>query len=524
MTHSITIEKPAALSADTLPFSQFLLAFLAGILLPLSFAPFHVPGAAFLSIALFYVQLTNVKNRHAFFCGLFFGLGFFGLGTSWVYVSIHQYGHLNCLISALITLLFLLYLSLFSAFMAFIFKKLIIPANILFSCLFFASLWVLFEYLRATLLSGFPWLLLGYGQFDTPLKYLLPILGVFGVSFLTCFAATILAVSMQVKGKQRILWITLFVAILVAPLLLKNIIWSKNSGAALSVGVIQANLSMRDKWDETLFWQLLERYKQDTQELLGIQLIVMPESAIPLPPSYIEDFLTDMHRKAKRAGSAIMLGIPKPTTSEEDYYFNALISLGKAHGSYLKQHLVPFGEYIPKPFQTLSNWLAIPNANLKPGNKQQKLVKVHQHSIATLICYELAYGDLLRQQLPQAEWIVSISDSGWFGHSLARYQQLQMAQVRSLETARYQVVANNDGLSSIINNRGEIESILPAFNSGLLKGELIPTTGLTPWVYWGNSPALLFCALITLVYVSYRIIKQKSIAEEDKRRYPYLPY
>jgi apolipoprotein N-acyltransferase len=479
---------------------HLLRAFLSGLLLPLSFAPFHCPGAAILGIALFYTQISHGRNRYALVNGLFFGLGYFGLGVSWVFVSIHQYGHFNSLVSAFITLIFMLYLSLFPALMAFIFKKLAKPCFTLFSCLLFSALWTLSEYLRSTLLSGFPWLLLGFGQFDAPTKYLLPIFGVFGISFLTCFTATILAYAMQQIGIRRYIWLIAFVVLLLSPTLLQYKNWSQEGTEPISVGVIQANLSMRDKWDENLFWQLLERYKHDTEQLLGTKLIVMPESAIPLPPSYIGDFLADMHARAKKAGSAIMLGIPQPTTVDENYYFNALIALGKAKGSYLKQHLVPFGEYIPKPFQSLSNWLAIPDASLKPGTNQT-LVKIHQHPVAALICYELAYGELLRRQLPKGEWIVSISDDGWFGHSLAMYQHQQMAQVRSLETARYQVVANNDGLSSVINSQGEITALLPAFSSGILKAEVFPATGTTPWVRFGNLPILLFCALIVLLYI-----------------------
>lgn len=509
MIRTTAVHKFALMSVKSLKYSFFLRAFLSGLILPLSFAPFHLPGAAILSLALFYAQLRSNRSHYAFSNGLFFGLGFFGFGTSWVFVSIHQYGNLNSFISAFITLLFLLYLSLFPALMAFTFRKLDREEPSLLSCLLFSSLWILFEHFRSTFLSGFPWLQLGFGQFDAPNKYLLPIIGVYGVGFLTCFNAALLTTSIQQRGAKRHLLLSAFVLLLIAPSLLKTLKWSQENANPISVGIIQANLSMRDKWDETLFWQLLERYKKDTKQLLGTKLIVMPESAIPLPPSYISDFLADIDTQAKRTGSAIMLGIPKPTSVDENYFFNALISLGLAKGTYLKQHLVPFGEYIPAPFQALSNWLAIPEANLKPGKKNQPLVKVQHYSIATLICYELGYGELLRRQLPKAQWIVSISDAGWFGHSLAMYQQLQMAQVRSLQTARYQVVANNDGLSSIINSQGEITSTLPAFSAGLLRAELFPASGMTPWVYFGNLPSLSFCIIFVLLYTTFRIVKQK---------------
>ncbi|MBA2710438.1 MAG: apolipoprotein N-acyltransferase [Tatlockia sp.] len=509
MSQTPALQKLALFSGVSSKYSHLVWAFLTGLLLPLGFAPFHQPFAALLGISIFYAKLQSSRSSLAFSQGLFFGLGFFGLGTSWVYVSIHEYGHLNSFVSALITLLFLLYLSLFPALMAFIFKKLAHSNTSIFSGLLFSSLWILFEFFRSTFLSGFPWLQLGFGQFDTPSKYLLPIIGVYGVGFICCFSATLLA-NISVKAEEkRLLLIIAFGSLLFAPLVLQNSNWSQESYESVSVGVIQANLSMRDKWDETLFWQLLDRYKKETEQLLGTKLIVMPESAIPLPPGYVLDFLNDIDKHAKKAGSAVMLGIPIPTTADENYYFNSLVSLGKAKGIYQKQHLVPFGEYIPQPFRKISNWLAIPDANLRPGKTNQSLLKVQKYEIATLICYELAYGELLRKQLPLAQWIVSISDAGWFGHSLAMYQQLQMAQVRSMETARYQVVANNDGLSSIINTKGEIMSSLPAFSAGILKAELKPASGMTPWVYFGNLPIFIFCALIVLFYTSYRIIRQK---------------
>lgn len=509
MDQSASVQKLSLVTIKTISYGHLLRAFLFGLILPLAFAPFHIPGAAVLSIAFFYAQLIDEKNPHPILNGLFFGLGYFGLGISWIYVSIHEYGHLNSLISALITLSFLTYLSLFPAAVAGLSKRLLNHRFPFYSSFVFSALWVLFEFLRSSLFTGFPWLLVGYGQFDAPSKYLLPVVGVFGVSFLTCLAACLLSTSIKFKGTKRYLTLMLFICLLLSPSLLHYVEWSQQKAEKLSVGVIQANLSMRDKWDEDLFWRLLQQYKNETEKLLGTQLIVMPESAIPLPPSYIEDFLTQMSTKAKQSGSAVLLGIPHPTMMDEDSYSNAMISLGAAKGLYLKQHLVPFGEYIPKPLQTISKWLAIPQVNLSPGKKNQTLVKVQRHPIAALICYELAYGDLLRRQLPKAEWIVSISDDGWFGHSLAMYQQLQMAQVRSLETSRYQVVANNDGLSSVIDAQGELIASSPAFSADTLKASIVPSIGSTPWILFGDSPIFIFCVLIIFSYGFYRIVELK---------------
>jgi apolipoprotein N-acyltransferase len=177
------------------------------------------------------------------------------------------------------------------------------------------------------------------------------------------------------------------------------------------------------------------------------------------------------------------------------------MALGQSNGTYYKQHLVPFGEYIPKPFQAIIRWLKVPFANLLPGPRNQPLVQVHNHPIASLICYELAYPNLLRQQLPNAEWIVSISDDGWFGHSFAMYQQLQMSQVLSLMSGRYQIVSNNDGLSAIIDTQGNIIQSLPTFTADILEDQIYPATGSTPWVFLGDRFPL-WLSLILVFYIS----------------------
>lgn len=497
MHQTSTISNPFYRAALSIRDAHLLRSFFAGLLIPCGFAPFHLPGLAILGMALFFAQLRQQTLKQSFAIGFVFGLGFLGLGVSWIYVSIHEYGHLNAIVSALVTLLFIIYLAFYPALVAITYTKLAAKRSLLLTCFIFSALWCLSEYLRAITLGGFPWLLLGVGQIDTPLKYLLPIVGIFGVGFVTSLCATLLATGTQSKGVVRYSWIFTFVAILIVPSLLKNKEWTTISHSPISVGIIQPNLSIRDKWDEALFWRLLQHYEDSISQLIGKkQLIVMPESSIPLPVNYISDFIDTIDQQAKKAGSAILLGIPRPTPADENAYYNTLTTLGSAQGSYFKQQLVPFGEFIPEFMLRITNWLSIPVANMKPGKANQPLIRVQNHPIAALICYELAYPQLLRQQLPEAEWIVSISDDGWFGHSLAMYQQLQMAQVLSIQTGRFQVVANKDGLSSIIDAHGDLTSSLPAFTSGILETTLYPATGASPWVYLGDLPALLVCLLV----------------------------
>lgn len=502
--NNTALYKSARLIGVSSRYSYLLRAFIAGLLLPFGFAPFHLPGLTILGIAFFYAQLRTQPLKQSLFTGFAFGLGFLGLGVSWIYVSIHEYGHLTILLSVLITLAFIAYLSLFPALVAVLYHKLAAKCSFLSAGLLFSALWCLSEYLRSTLMSGFPWLLIGCGQIDTPLHYLLPVVGIYGVSFLTCFAATLLVAVVQTPKPKRYVWLIAFVVLLISPSVLKYAKWTTTRDTPISVGVIQANLSMRDKWDESLFWQLVQQYKDEIEQLIGKkQLIVLPESAIPVPEHYVSELLDSLDAKAEQAQSSILIGIPQIASVDERYYFNTIVTLGMAKGHYIKQHIVPFGEYIPQPFERIMSWFEIPIANLKPGSSDQPLLNILDHPIASLICYELAYPMLLRKQLPEAEWIVSISDDGWFGHSLAMYQHLQMAQALSMQTGRYQVVSNNDGLSSIIDNHGHIVHSLPAFSSGTLEANIYPAKGTTPWIYYGDLPILLL-ALASIFLIQFR--------------------
>lgn len=492
-------------------YTVYFFIFITGVMAPLGFAPFHIPGITILSLAFLFSAILNRSGKQSFISGFIFGMGYFGFGVSWVIVSIHDYGQLNYFFSALITLLFIFYLSLYPALVACLFSFINMPHRYLSNALLFSTLWCLSEFIRANFLSGFPWLLIGTTQIDTPLRYLAPLLGTYGLSLICCFSAALLTLAIRENTRKRYYYLIVFVLIIITPSLGKNIHWTNIKKESISIGVIQANLSMRDKWDDTLFWNLLKYYGNAIDKLLGKQLIILPESAIPLPASYLNDYLLKLHQKALKANSALMLGILQPTNDSEVNYYNSVISLGKARGEHLKYQLVPFGEYIPAPFVTLNRWLNLPEPNILPGKTSQELITIAKHPIASLICYEIAYPDILRQQMPLAQWIVSISDNGWFGRSLASYQQLQMAQVLSLLTGRFQIVVNNDGLSSVINNTGDIVDGLPPFSSGILESEVYPADGTTPWVIWYDYPVLFFCSffLILVLFLKLRRVTNK---------------
>jgi apolipoprotein N-acyltransferase len=500
LTHSL-ISKPYF----KIKYAAWIFIFISGLLSPLGFAPFHLPGIAMISLAFLYYSVSERSSEQSVFLGFLYGLGYFTAGISWVIISIHDYGNLNYFIAGLATLGFIIYLSLYPALVCYVFKCLALTNSPLINGLLFSALWCLSEYLRATLFTGFPWLMMGTTQIDTPLRYLFPIVGLYGVSFLCVFSSTLFISVLHEQSRKRFVYTVLLVLIMLAPSALKNSSWTSIEGEPISVGVIQANLAMRDKWDDALFWSLLKHYEININKLLDKQVIILPESAIPLPASYLNEYLLKLHYKALDSNTALVLGILQPTDESESYFYNSIISLGTAQGTHIKRHLVPFGEYIPQPFVKINQWLNLPEPNIAPGTKKQSLIKIATHTVASLICYEIAYPELVRQQMPSAEWIISISDNGWFGHSLASYQQLQMTQVLSALTGRFQIVANNDGLSSVINQQGSLVDSLPPFSAGILQSELYSSHGTTPWIVWGNYPIFVLCCIIILFLISLKM-------------------
>jgi apolipoprotein N-acyltransferase len=490
-----------------------ILSLLAGLLIPLGFAPIHMPGFMLIGLSLFFQILQQRNYKLCVLSGLCFGLGYFGLGVSWVLVSIHNYGHLNLIFAIFLTLIFVAYLALFPALLGLGYSVLSLKHQSsrtktqLVNLLLFASLWALTEYLRSIVLGGFPCLNLGFGLIDTPLKYLLPITGLYGVSSMGCICGGLIYYGIiytkdSTNYQKRSLWIISLIVVINAPYLFKYIHWQQDAGKPLNASIIQANLSMKDKWDEALFWKILNNYRQKIHELLPkTDLIVLPEAALPIPKQYLREILDIISIDAKQQKAAILLGIPEEDPLSNNHYYNTVQALGMSSGTYKKQQLVPLGEFVPRWLKTAFHYLKIPMSYTLPGEKSQKPIMIHHQPIATLICYELAYPKILARQLPQGKFIVSVSDAGWFGKSLAIAQQLQMAQTLSIMTAREQIFVNNSGLSALIAADGSIIKDLPAFQDGILQDQIHPYSGATFWVKYQDIVLYFYGAVVVLMVI-----------------------
>lgn len=483
-----------------------LLALIAGSLLPLALAPLSWRPLALLSLALWLWTLTNLSANRAAWRGLLFGLGSFGLGVSWVYVSIHLYGHAPAVLAALLTLLFVIVLALFPALLAWLLTRFGIyfraaPVTL------FPLLWVAMEWLRGWVLSGFPWLQPGTAALDTPWAGWLPLLGVLGTSYLVALLAALLTHALCRKSHWG--WPLLGLLLISGGgELSQRHGWTRPLPQnTVTVGVVQPNIPQDLKWTEAMQESTLARLSQLSEPLWGVNLLVWPEAAVPLFFHQAQSYLAQSGRKAEQSGSALLLGIPFMVRDQHSSGFvahNSLIALGTGDGFYHKQRLVPFGEYVP-----LEQWLRgiitffdLPMSDFTPGAAQQPLITTVQGwRILPLICYEVAYADLARAQ--QADILLTVSNDAWFGDSLGPWQHLEIARLRAVENGRPLVRSTNDGISALIDHQGKLLLQSQRFAQQSLSGSITLTEGQTPYHRFGDWP-LFGIALVTLAFALRR--------------------
>ncbi len=480
-----------------------LLAFFAGALLPLAFAPFKLYALAFFAPATLLYTLLQANKKQAFWRGYLFGLGLFSVGSSWIYISIHQFGNASSFLAILITFLFISLLALFYALLGYLLiaikPNLSLPFRIL---ALFPALWLLGEWLRSTLWGGFPWLLLGYAQLYTPLSHLAPIFGVFGLSLFTVWISGALILLAQKNTLPLKLLCTLLIALpATAGFLLKNHEWTVPSQKPLSISIVQANIPQTVKWEKDSLPSILQRYLSLSQPHLNTDLLIWPEAAIPVFPSDIPSFMQSLQTMLIAHQTHLITGAPILTKTGQ--YYNGLLLLGKNPQSYFKQHLVPFGEYTPFGpfFAKIMQALQIPMSDFSKGPPPTAPLEFNHILLAPFICYEIAFPISAAKVLKHSQLIINILDDSWFGRSIALTQQFEMTQMRALESGRYALVAANTGISGIINAEGKILATAPINQTAVLTGHVKVMNGETPLLRWNYYPVLFIVLVLGLMVV-----------------------
>jgi apolipoprotein N-acyltransferase len=458
----------------------------------LAFAPLGFFPLALLTFGLLAHFWIGATPRQAFWSGYAFGLGLFGAGVSWVYVSLHTFGAMPLPLAALATFLFCAFLALFPAVAGWLQARIPAQAAVR-ACLLIPAAWTLIEWLRSWIFTGFPWLSVGYASVGWPLQGYAPLLGVFGLSFMTVSLGGMAWLLFQ---RQRLLvFATTFIAIIVAGQALRHVHWTEPAGEPVSAALLQGNIEQDLKFRPERYAAILATYVR-LAEGAHAKLIVFPETSIPRFLDRIEpEFLEQLAGVARRNGGDLLLGVPYRSRSGE--YFNSVISLGSSPPqAYHKSHLVPFGEFIPPGFGWVLGVLQVPLSDFSRGGHDQAPIAAAGQRVAVNVCYEDAFGDEIARRVREATILVNVSNVAWFGDSLAPAQHLQIARLRAVETGRMHLAATNTGITAAIDRDGRVLARLPQYTEGRLEVSAQGYAGATPYASYADWPVVIVSLLV----------------------------
>jgi apolipoprotein N-acyltransferase len=527
------------------PLRHILLAATTGIFLPLCFPKFDVGLLAWVALVPLHIALDSSRRTQAFWLGWLSGMiGFTGI-MSWVVTAMHTYGKVPLLISYGIMLLLTAYLGLFVAVYSagVVWFRMLVPRYGLFAA---PCLWVTLELLRTYLLSGLPWSLFGYSQYrQLDLIQVADHLGVYGVSFLIVLTNVALAelylwLMPLFRGFRpaRLPW-----ELVTTSAMLIGLSWaystsvivseeSERPKATIQVGVVQPNIDQAVKWDQSIREETLRRYDHLTESFgYGTDLIIWPEAATPFVYEREPLYQLQLVAMATRASAPLLFGSPavRFDADRKPYLLNSAYLLspeGSLLGRYDKQHLVPFGEYIPlkssalffldKLVEGIGDFQAGPGPTIfsiqpkmSDESNPQRPVK-----FGVLICYEVIFPDLVRHMAAAgAEFLVTITNDAWFGDSSAPAQHFSMVVFRSVENHRAFARAANTGISGFIDPFGRIIKASPIFMQTALQATIAVRQQQTFYSRYGDVFAY-GCMIISLLLCLYGLFGTKG-AEPD---------
>ena len=471
------------------PWSGDLLSLAAGLALPLAFAPYGFGVVAPVAVAALYLCWLDASPARALWRGWLFGAGAFGAGVSWI---VHSFLIVQVAppVAVFLTGGLIALLAFYPGLTGYLVRRFVpaSPARVLLAAS--PAAWVLMEWSRGWLLTGFPWLELGYSQVDGPLGGWFAVLGVHGVSFAVALSGGTLAFLAASAERRR--W-----AALALPLVLWSaggglglVAWTQPAGAPLRIALVQGNIPQEEKWRPEMREPTLARYLALSRRHAGADLVVWPETALPALYQSMEPFARALDTEFAAAGSGLLFGVPWRDDAQ-DRVFNSLVLLGSERGLYHKRHLVPFGEYLPfRPFfLPITRALGVPSPDFSRGSPTP-LPSVAGHPVALSICYEIAFAAEVAASLPEAALLVTVSNDAWFGASIGPHQHLEIARARAMETGRYLARATNTGISALVSPAGEVLARSPQFEVDVIEADVAPMSGATPYVTAGNAPAV----------------------------------
>jgi apolipoprotein N-acyltransferase len=477
----------------------------AGAATTLAFAPHGLFPLAVLGPAFLFLLWDEATPRQAAGQGFAWGAALFFAGTWWIFTAIHDFGGAPAWLAALLLIVPVAVMGSYYALLGWAATRFDRGPRITHCLLLLPAGWTLMEWLRGWLLSGFPWLELGYAHSDSPLAALAPIGGVHLVTLASAVTAGALLVILRGGWWDRGIALAIIVVIWGGTWGLAGKKWTTPVGEEIGVALLQGAIPQDEKWQVGHRKETLDRYRALDRAALGARLIVWPEAALPMLAHEAEVYLASIRAEARARNSDVLIGLLRYDFDSGEIR-NGLLAMSASGDSwYYKRRLVPFGEFFPVP-DFVRHWMRLMNLpyyDMTPGVEHQAALAAAGQKLGATICYEDAYGSEQLDVLGEATLLVNVTNNAWFGDSAAPHQQLQMARFRAREAGRSLIRSTSNGITAVIRPDGKVSDVAPQFVPAVLKSRVQPMTGLTPYARTGNWPVLLGSLLMALMCIGY---------------------
>ena len=474
-----------------------LLLVLAGIANTLSFAPYNHYFVSVISLVILQLFISTATPKQALTYGFSYGLGWFGGAISWVHVSIATYGEIPLIASLTLMALLIGYLAIYPALTCYLTKR--FTPTLAWWPFSFAAFWFLCEWLRSVMLTGFPWASLGYGQINSPLATLAPVIGEIGITLVLCMISSALTLLLK---RQHLIVATSLLALITTSTLLTPSNWTKALNKSTNLLLVQGNIPQSIRWNPENDWPNMLKHLDLTRPHYDkADIIIWPEAAIPILEPLAQDELHNLNQVTAQHQVELITGIIDYHSDSKTAY-NSLITLGLRNhddqkgqyyylhqNRYTKHHLLPIGEFVPFEdlLRPLGRIFDLPMSSFTRGEPIQSNLRANGINLAPAICYEIIFPRLLRQNInAETDIILTVSNDAWFGDSIGPHQHMQIAQMRSLEFGRPVARATNNGVTAVTDHQGNITAKLPQFKADVLPAKVNLVTGQTPYALCGT--------------------------------------
>jgi apolipoprotein N-acyltransferase len=474
------------------------IAAIAGAATAFAFAPYGLFPLAIAGPAVLFLLWVDATPRQAARAGFLFGFALFGAGTWWIYTAVHDFGQAPVWLAVFIMAALLVIKGGYYALLGWLVARASRVRPALQLLLLIPAGWMLMEWLRGWLFTGFPWLQLGYAHSDNWLLALSPVGGIHLVTLVTALSAGALALVVRGTGRERLAALAALALVWGTAFVLHGRDWTVPVGEPLPVALLQGAIPQDQKWLVENRTASLERYRELHRQALGARIIVWPESSVPVLAHEAAPFLEGIRRESRAQGSDVMIGLLRFDFDTSEIR-NGLYSMSaEGDGWYYKRRLVPFGEFFPVP-AFVRKWMrlmSLPYYDMTPGGDSQAPLSAGGQLLAATICYEDAYGADQLETLERSTLLVNVTNNAWFGDSSAPHQQLQMARFRAREAGRWMMRSTSNGITAVIEPDGGIAARADQFVPAVLKATVQPRLGLTPYARTGNWPVLALALLM----------------------------